>query len=67
MDKYIKVLVENEDFTSIDEFKECLRNQKAEVLIYLQWRADNGTCKDEVLPVGYVNAVKNLLAMIWNM
>ena len=64
MIKYIKILVDNYDFESVEEFHEELKNNREEVVKWLQWRADGGKMKNEAITDGLAEASKELLKLI---
>lgn len=60
-EKYLKKLVENEDFESEKEFEEEVRKNRGEIIEYLEWRLSGGKSLNESFPDGYLEAVKNIL------
>lgn len=58
----IMELVKNEDFASIEEFKEEIGNDRKAVADYLKWRSEAGHFKNEGITREYVEACKSLLA-----
>lgn len=64
MKEYVKILVDNYDFESLEDFREELRKNRGEVIEWLQWRADGGKMKNEITAAGLAQACKELLNRI---
>ena len=61
MKEYIQKFIENEDFTSEEEYFEEVEKDKDAVISYLNWRLNGGKSKNEILPNGYKDAVEEAL------
>lgn len=57
-------LIKNEDWFSFDEFLDDLRNDRAEVVKHLKWRAAGHHFLNEVLTDRYITACKKILEIL---
>lgn len=64
MEELVKVLINNWDFESLEEFQEEAKNNRADLIDWLQWRADGGKMKNEIVSDGLAEASKKLLDLI---
>ena len=60
-EKCIKMLIENEDFSSVHEYEEAKKEKTSILIKFLSWRAKGGTFQGEVTKKGYPKACKYLL------
>ena len=62
----INYLIENEDVYSIDEFEQEAKDNKPQIIEYLEWRLNGGKFKNEVIKneQEYTEACRNLLKVI---
>ena len=61
---YAPELIKNEDWFSFDEFLDDLRNDRAEVVKHLKWRAAGHHFFNEVLTDRYITACKKILEIL---
>lgn len=64
MKEYVKILVDNYDFESLEDFREELRKNRGEVIEWLRWRAEGGKLGNEITTAGLSEACKELLKLI---
>lgn len=64
MENCIKVIVDNYDFESPEDFREELRKNRGEVIEWLRWRAGGGKMKNEITTPGLAVACKELLKLV---
>lgn len=64
LEDLFKDVILNEDFESLEEFKEELAKDKEKVVDYLKWRAVGGKGNKEVTPKKYDETCKKILEMI---
>jgi hypothetical protein len=64
MKKLVKVLIDNYDFESMEDFQEQAKSNREEIVKWLQWRADGGKMKNEITAAGLAQACKELLNRI---
>ena len=57
-------LIRNEDWFSFDEFLDDLRNDRAEVVKHLKWRAGGHHFLNEVTTDKYITACKKILGIL---
>lgn len=60
-EKCINMLIENEDFSSVQEYEDAKKERTSILINFLSWRAKGGTFKGEVTKKGYPKACKYLL------
>lgn len=62
----INYLIKNEDVYSIDEFEQEAKDNKPQIIEYLEWRLNGGKFKNEVIKneQEYTEACRNLLKVI---
>lgn len=58
---YVPELIKNEDWFSFDEFLDDLRNDRAEVVKHLKWRAGGHHFLNEVTTDKYIAACEKIL------
>lgn len=63
-EKFIQVLIDNYDFEDLEDFQEQAKNNREELVKWLQWRADGGKLKNEITTDGLVEASRELLNRI---
>lgn len=61
---YTPELIRNEDWFSFDEFLDDLRNDRAEVVKHLKWRAGGHHFLNEVTTDKYITACKKILGIL---
>lgn len=61
---YAPELIKNEDWFSFDEFLDDLRNDRAEVVKHLKWRAAGHHFSNEVLTEKYIATCKKILEIL---
>lgn len=61
---YSPELIRNEDWFSFDEFLDDLRNDRAEVVKHLKWRAGGHHFLNEVTTDKYITACKKILGIL---
>lgn len=64
MEELVKVLIDNYDFESLEEFQGEAKNNRSNLIDWLQWRADGGKMKNEIVSDGLAEASKRLLELI---
>ena len=64
MEELVKILIGNYDFISLEDFQEEAKNNRTNLIDWLQWRADGGKLKNEIVSDGLAEASKRLLELI---
>ena len=64
MEELVKILIDNYDFISLEDFQEEAKNNRTNLIDWLQWRADGGKMKNEIVSDGLAEASKRLLELI---
>lgn len=62
--RFVPELIKNEDFSSYDEFLEELRNNRANVVDWLESRTRGEHFRNEVLTEKYIEACKKILKIL---
>ena len=64
LEELVKVLIDNYDFENLEEFQEAEKKDREELINWLQWRAEGGRLKNEIVTAGLAEASKELLNLI---